>query len=334
MQNKAYKFFNKINKSPTILQPLINRWFKSARVIKIELIKDKYIIDDQYKILSLITLKHWPQKTLILEIHDNLDYWQRSIFALKNFSRFKNSGKPMVAKLFYANKKMGIIFREDINVASLNLLIAQKKISKKKLAEIIKIAAWWLAQLHAYPIKKITAALKLKLNLKIEKKILYKTLEFIKPNIEGRRRQIKKNLDFLLSAMANEKRFCLIHGDYQPANMMIKDGRLKIIDFDTLEVGHPGRDLGRFSQQINTFASKKTARELNQIFLAEYFKHSQLNYENVKKSIALHQAEMIQYNILDAIWGGKIPNTDLIKKLINKQTNLLKKYENSASCRT
>ena len=96
------------------------------------------------------------------------------------------------------------------------------------------------------------------------------------------------------------------------------------MDFDTLEWGNPGRDIGRFLAQIGAFLPKEESQEIQSCFLKKYFKNSRFKYEDIKNNINIHQAEMIQYIILGDIWEEKIPNPKNIENLLKKQSSLLK----------
>ena len=50
-----------------------------------------------------------------------------------------------------------------------------------------------------------------------------------------------------LAALRHEclhERFCLVHGDYSPKNILVRDGRLVLLDYEVAHWGNPSFDLG------------------------------------------------------------------------------------------
>ena len=58
--------------------------------------------------------------------------------------------------------------------------------------------------------------------------------------------QVPAAADFLerLIDETRGRRVALVHGDYSPKNILIHDGRLTILDFETMHIGDPAFDLG------------------------------------------------------------------------------------------
>jgi len=323
MPKNAHQLLDKMNSQTDWLESKLKKFIPKAKIEKIIVLKDKLIIDKQYKITTYVKLAGTKPKSVILEIHDNNQYFQRSLFTLNKLKKIKIDNKSYVAKLYGYDIKNKLIVREDLPQVLLSDMLNDKKISQARKTRLIKKSAVWLYKLHTWPKNKIPAPVKQGLNLKIEDKILKRTLEFIKPNIEKYRPQIKKNLFKLLLEMKKEKKCCLVHGDFQVSNIIIDGSNMKIFDFDTLELGHPGRDLGRYTYQLKYFLPGKKYEKTKKIFLDQYFISSKFNFEEIKNNIALHQAEMIQYIILGLVWGNKIPKANEIKFLLKEQTDLL-----------
>ncbi len=333
--SQAIKIFRSFWKNPKILQDKLGILLKNKelKIKKIELLKEKLIIKSQYKITALINLKNSSPAQVVAEIHDNLDYFNRNVFALKNFKKLTTEVGP--AKLFGLLKKDKIIIREYLKGNFLSDQMSKKEIRIPEFKATFKKLAIFLACLHNLKIKNPPFYLSKNLNKKIEKIILQRTIEFIKPNIEFLRVPIKNNLKELLKKMdALDKinKICLIHGDYQIANAIFKNKDVYVTDFDTLEIGNPARDIGRFVLQMNfsmkNFYSDVQIKELENLFLDTYLKNSKLNlYPNLETNINLHKAEMIQYIILGTIWEEKTPSEQKvieIQKLLENQNKLLK----------
>ena len=79
-----------------------------------------------------------------------------------------------------------------------------------------------------------------------------------------------KSGDWLL---AGRERFSLVHGDYRLDNLLFgSDVRIAIVDWQTLEVGNPGRDLAYF---LGNSLLPKDRRQHEQTLIEEY--HSALS---------------------------------------------------------
>ncbi len=331
--SKAVNYFKLFEKRPSELEKKLILIFKNKRlkIRKIKLLKKKLIIKNQYKISVLLSLKdNLPQK-IALEIHDNDDYFKKNIFAL---TKLKSKIKP--AFFFGKIPAMKIIAREYLEGDFFSDLILKKKVSKKFLFLSIKEISNYLSFLHNLKIKAKPRFLTNRLNEKIEKIILIRTLEFIKPDIEHLRIQIKRNLESLLKKidlLGEKNRICLIHGDYQVANFILKRKKeIALMDFDTLEMGNPTRDLGRFIFQLSYLMktsgyNSEEIKKAENLFLKNYLHKKKMKlYPDLKTNINLHKAEMIQYMILGKIWEEKIPSLKEIKgieKLLNIQSKLL-----------
>jgi len=331
MKIAALKILNFSKRNPSLLEEGLTSVFKNPelKVKEIKTLKEKLIIGKDYKITCLAGLEDNQPSKVIFQIHDNKDYFQRNLFSLKNLKTTKV--KP--AEIYGIDEKLRIIYMEYLEGDFLYDLILKKKLNFIETRDFIKKAAGFLPFLHNFKFKEIPKFLSKRLNEKIEKIILNRTSEFVKPNIKSLKPILERNLKVLLEKMhylekINKK--CLIHGDYQPANFILSPTRkLRLLDFDTVEMGNPARDLGRFLVQLiqplkSHGLSDKKISEIEGLFLDTYFKLNKRKlYPDFETNLNTYKAEMVQYMILGRIWEDKIPNPDEISELLNYQSNLL-----------
>jgi len=88
---KAIENFYFLKNNPQKIQNELIKIFKNKNLLikEIKLLKDKLIINEQYKITALLTLEKNSPDKIILEIHDNDDYFDRNLFALKELKKIK-----------------------------------------------------------------------------------------------------------------------------------------------------------------------------------------------------------------------------------------------------
>ncbi|TSC95457.1 MAG: hypothetical protein Athens101410_516 [Parcubacteria group bacterium Athens1014_10] len=329
---KAIEIFYFLKNNPQEIQKELIKIFKNKNLLikEIKLLKDKLIINEQYKITALLTLeKNLPDK-IILEIHDNEDYFDRNLFALKELKKIK---KFKIAVLYGFLAKLKIIIREYIKGDFFVDILSKKNLNFNQTKKIIEKFSQWLADLHNLKIKKSNKFLFKKLNQKIEEIILNRTIEFIKPNIESLTPLIKRNLRVLIKkteTIEKKNKACLIHGDFQPANFIKKNNSFYLTDFDTMEIGNPLRDLGRFLFQLDYFLkengifSSRQINELENLFIINYFNQRPTFDKNgYQLDLDIYKAQMIQYVILGKIWGERVPVAKKIKQFLSKQSKLL-----------
>lgn len=328
--SQATNFFESLKENPLQIENQLGKIFKNKnlKIQDVKLLKDKRILDDRHKITVLLKLGNNLPEKIVLEIHDNSDYFQRNVFAQVKLKGLINSprffGKILQPKIIVRSYLEGEFFCEPIS---------KKTISLKEISLETKKMAIILADLHNFSLKSLPKFLFKRVNKKIEKAILKKTLEFITPQTEVLRKKIEINLNNLLEKMGDldeKNRISLIHGDYQPANFIVNGKNTYLTDFDTLEVGNPARDLGRFLYHMKYLMKKYSLRDVETIenlFLKTYLKNKKLTLKpNLETNINLHKAEMIQYIILGKIWDKKIPEKkerEKMKKLLNEQEKFL-----------
>mmetsp|Transcript_1885 Transcript_1885/g.2876 ORF Transcript_1885/g.2876 Transcript_1885/m.2876 type:complete len:377 (-) Transcript_1885:11-1141(-) len=65
-----------------------------------------------------------------------------------------------------------------------------------------------------------------------------------------------------------EEAYTLIHGDFHPANMMLRDGKLVILDFEVMGIGNGAQDVGQF---LMSHTSVENRRVNEDEFLHTYY---------------------------------------------------------------
>jgi thiamine kinase-like enzyme len=331
MKTTALKILNFFKENPSRFEKGLVSVFKNQKLIisDFKVLKEKLIIGSDYKITCLINFKKNIPSKIIFQIYDNKDYFQRNIFALKNLK----TEKVIPPEIYMADEKLKIVYREFLEGDFMYDLIFRKKLNLDEINDFVKISSEFLSFLHNFKFKRVPQFLSKKLNKKIEKIILNRTLEFIKPNIEALRPILKRNLENLFKKMVyleKVNRKCLIHGDYQPANFILSPkGKLRLLDFDTIEMGNPARDLGRFLVQLihpmkSYDIKNQEIEKIENLFIDTYFKLNKIKfYPDFMTNLNTYKAEMIQYMILGRIWEDKVPDPEEIKKLLDYQSNLL-----------
>lgn len=331
MKKTAHQILKSFQENPSLLEEIFVSIFKNhkLKLKEIKVLKEKLIIKKDYKITCLASLKNNYPSRIIFQIHDNQDYFYRNLFALENL-KTKTITPP---KLYLKDPKRKIIFMEFLEGDFLYDLILKKRLKIQEIEDFIKKAADFLLFLHNFEFKKVPKFFSKRLNKKIEKIILSRTLDFIKPNIRSFEPILRRNLKVLLKRMDYLERInkkCLIHGDYQPANFVLSLRRkIRILDFDTLEMGNPARDLGRFLVQLiqpmeSYHLSEKKIKKIEELFLKRYLKLSKRKfYPDFITNLNTYKAEMVQYMILGRIWEDKIPDPKEIENLLNYQSKLL-----------
>lgn len=324
--SKALKFARLIEKNPAILETFL-RQTTSMESVKIKgavILKIKVVLFLNYKIIVKILTT--GNKTYTLEIHDSKEYFSKNIFSLSEFPKILNDHSiPVILEV---NKKLKIIIREFIKGEPLLDILKNDNITLEKQKNYIKDIGEWLATFHNRNIDgTIPKACNPAINQTMEKIIISRIKEFIKPNIESLRPQIIETLNLLLKKnnfylQAAELR--LIHGDFQAANIFIQNAQFKIIDFDNLQLGNPARDIGRFLMQLENVS--ENFKILEKLFLESYLNNAKNIKNSIKfqKAISYYQAQMLEYIIMGTMWGEKIPDKRLVQKLVKKQLKLLK----------
>lgn len=128
----------------------------------------------------------------------------------------------------------------------------------------IQLAGLWLNRLHSINNWN-------KLDLPSHKTIFnFKALAKFYPELSQKGPADIEKLESRLSSSQKK----LIHGDYQPNNMIIDKGKIFVYDFNASEIADPVWDLARFLSQLKVmlfrFADASFYENLENVFLANY----------------------------------------------------------------
>lgn len=116
---------------------------------------------------------------------------------------------------------------------------------------------------------------------------------------ENKDEKAKKNVRKTIEKSLMNK-VVLIHGDFQPKNILVNNDRFYLVDYEVATLGDPAYDLGNICAQyllagiINYPIRKKYYSEIKMI-LFEYFKHSLLTniHDKMKMNLVQHFAPVI-----------------------------------------
>lgn len=324
MKSKALQWSLSAEKNPEIIKKILEDQSKERKVIEAAILKKKIVLFSDYKItLKFLSSDDTPG---IMEVHDSKEYFNKNFFALKEFDKIKIDHFPFIPSFLGADKKKKILLREFVVGESLlDAIRADHPLEKEKIH--VRKLGDWLARLHETDFQNIPEACAPQKNQEMEKIILSRLKEFIKPNVKSLEKEILKTLALLFKKekfYSKSIKNCLIHGDFQAANIFIKkDGAIKVMDFDNLQIGNPARDVGRFLMQLEYQAVH--AKILKNIFLRSYFSISKTykNDQKFQKATDYYRAQLREYIIMNTMWGKKIPDEKLVKKLLKKQLKLL-----------
>lgn len=326
--SKAKNFLKLIQKDHLILQKILRKILKNRvlEIKEIKLIKDRTIIKGKHKITVFLKLKNFPLRKIVLEIHDHLDCFKRNFFAQTELNEIVNSPRVL------GKVNSFLIFREYIKGNFFYELILRKKFNFLQILKYVKNASEILLALHNLKTQSLPKNFFKNLNLKIDKKFLIKIPSLLLPNIQYLKPKIEKNIKLLIKKMEEidtQNRICLIHGDYTPANLILEKGKMHLVDFDNLEVGNPGRDLGKFICHLEYWLEKsfppKEVKIATNLFLKSYLEQKKINLQpNLETNINLHYGEMLTYLLIgEILYGKKIgflkkEKLEEIKKLLTR----------------
>jgi thiamine kinase-like enzyme len=293
---------------------------KNLKIIKIQPIKGR-------KLVSLKLENNNPER-IVLKAYDNKEEFKRNFFALKELRRVINVPK------FYGNIGERILIQEHFKAEPFYFLIKNKEISFSFLLKEIKKSAEILTLLHNFETKTLPKFLFNKFVSKTEKKNLSETLKNFIPPIKHLKKKWENNFRHFWEKEKELKRknpLVLIHGDFHPANLMVKnDKELLLIDFDLMEIGNPAKDLGKFIAHLKASMEGKYPEKNIQIainsFLNTYLQKRKAKfYPNFKENLYLYWAGMNFHIIKSKIFHLKLKGSN--KKDIEKIENLLIEQE-------
>jgi hypothetical protein len=116
-------------------------------------------------------------------------------------------------------------------------------------------------------------------------------------------RDLKKDfsyaIDWLESRITNNNcpQYCLVHGEYHPRHVLITyDNRLKVIDWESVQIGDPAFDVGYAYHMIRLMNNDKlnSGEEIAERFVLEYSKDFQ---GDVQKRLEF-------YKVVGLLWVG------------------------------
>jgi len=308
--SKAEKFLHLIQKNPEKFETSLRKFFK-ARDLEIEEItplKNKIVTKNQRKLTVFLKLKNCSVKKIILELHDNQDYFKRNLFGLTKLRKIVN------VPFFFDKISSYAIIREYLEGKWLFELITKKQIPLQKiLKNIIKISKI-TAVIHSIRIDSLPKFLFRRINKEIEIESYRRALKKFPPKSKILENKIKSNLNKLLRStekLEKTPHISLIHGDFQVANFILNKNIIKLTDFDTLEVGNPAKDLGNFCSHLcylmaEHFYSSKAIKTARDLFLKTYFKKRGLDLNSgFQTEINFYEAEK-HHSIIAAKLGGRM----------------------------
>lgn len=322
---QVHKIFSFIKRCPKEIEGKLKKIFKNKnlKIIEIQPIKEE-------KIIALKLENNIPER-IVLESYDNIERFKRTLFALKELRKIIN------VPAFFGNIGKKIIIREYFEADPFYFLIKKREIPLPLLLKKVKESAEMLISIHNLKTETLPKFLYNEYGPKIEKKNLLKTSKFFIPQIKHLKKSWENNLKQFLKKEREFKRKnpqVLIHGDFHPANIMVKNNEeLLLIDFDLMEIGNPAKDLGKFIAHFKASMEGKYSEKNIQIminsFLNTYLQKRKLNfYPNFKKNLYLYWAGM-NFHIIKSkvlylrLKGANKKIIERIKELLIEQEKLL-----------
>lgn len=173
-------------------------------------------------------------------------------------SRFEGP-RLFIPRIYFYDSDYNLLVYENIEGQP---LIDQLK--SPDLESKIQLAGQWLHRLHSNDNLN-------KLDLPSHKTIFnFKALARFYPELSQKG---PANIEKLESKLSSSQKK-LIHGDYQPNNMIINKGKIFVYDFNASEIADPVWDLARFLSQLKVmlfrFADASLYENLENVFLANY----------------------------------------------------------------
>ncbi len=133
------------------------------------------------------------------------------------------------------------------------------------------------------------------------------------PNVTGKIRKILQELDKVLRLRLRQygkesDRFGLIHADMRLANILINNGKTRLIDFDDCGFGWFAYD---FAAAISFFEDSEKIPQLKQIWLKSYRQYRNFS----KKDEAMLDSLIMLRRMALLAWIGSHSETELARKL-------------------
>ncbi|MBI4122553.1 MAG: aminoglycoside phosphotransferase family protein [Parcubacteria group bacterium] len=189
---------------------------------------------------------------------------------------FKTGALFVPEPLFFDRSLAAFLYR---GIAGRTLLHYIRK-GGDTIAEYIRGAAEWLAELHAIPTDAVEnfnpESSRIKTVIPGPEYFLAKISRLFpefRPDVEHHFAELAEREE---RALATLDRLCLIHGDFHPENVIVaeRDGGVSGIDFTDICLADWARDVGNFLTQLTFMAAgwrtKDEVRSLQKTFLAHY----------------------------------------------------------------
>lgn len=327
-------------------QDYIKKYFQKQNVYslkdklkKIE-IKRLYRIDpNAYSIKYPLFFKNRKEKDIFAtgrKIRKN----RKSYDLLKYLLQKKSLQNFNIPNVLFCGFSSHLIFYEYIK--GKNMIHFIKRNKKKELEIFIKKSAEQLAKLHNLKIKN-SKFKKIPLgNLRKDKEKAKYYLKVLKKNLPEHILEIKKSLEKILIFKKDlfkkkKKEFILIHGDFQPTNLLFDGKKAKIIDFEHSFFYRPAFDLAFFLTNLEVRfyqAQRNDFSYFKKIFFDSYFskKNKLVSFREsfikqdiqFKKEFKIFQM-WVKIEILVAIYD--YPESETYKESVKKVfLKSLKKY--------
>ena len=183
---------------------------------------------------------------------------ERAFQVMKFLEKDFSGPKFFIPKVFFYDKDYNLICYENIDG---QLLINQ--LNDLHLPQKISLAGQWLKVLHSLAAPNFVLP-------KHEIFFNFEALGKFYPELAQEGPTIVQSLKAKLSSIPSK----LIHGDYQPNNMIIGEEKITVFDLNDRQNADSALDLGKFLTQLKTmlfrFADLKNFEDLTSIFLSAY----------------------------------------------------------------
>ena len=187
---------------------------------------------------------------------------ERAYHVMKYLQPEFSGPKYFIPKIFFYDADYNLVAYENIEGPILIKQLADQEIQEK-----IILVSEWLEKLHSIPLPKIKLP-------KHEIFFNYEALKKYYPDLSKDAPKIIENLRNKLEKFSSK----LIHGDYQPNNIIVNQNQITLFDFIDSHIDDPALDLAKFLSQLKVmlfrFADPGNYQELEKTFLENY----QLDY--------------------------------------------------------
>ena len=184
-------------------------------------------------------------------------------------------------------------------------------------------AARWLAKLHNshLRINKIRSANDEMIAALKFRRALVRILPPIASSIDS----ICKELVRILKASKCDD-FRLIHGDYNPSNILCSENNITVIDFPESCMGDPAFDVGYFIAQTKMSCGFTRGTAVCGTFLDKYLEDSNSAKDYLQKRIGIYEAHTYLQRLYHTYWLLRLsPDQDLASEWLNESKLCLEK---------